>query len=78
MTITEKETDIINEFAIFEDWMEKYEYIIDLGKDLPLIKDALKTEDKIIKGCQSQVWVNCDLEGGKMRFTADSDAIITK
>lgn len=78
MTITEKETDIINEFAIFEDWMEKYEYIIDLGKDLPLIKDALKTEDKIIKGCQSQVWVNSDLEGGKMRFTADSDAIITK
>ncbi|MGB0933218.1 MAG: SufE family protein [Lishizhenia sp.] len=78
MTIAEKETDIINEFAIFEDWMEKYEYIIDLGKDLPIIKEQLKTEDKIIKGCQSQVWVNSELEGGKMRFTADSDAIITK
>lgn len=78
MTIAEKETDIINEFAIFEDWMEKYEYIIDLGKDLPIIKEELKTEDKIIKGCQSQVWVNSELEAGKMRFTADSDAIITK
>jgi cysteine desulfuration protein SufE len=78
MTIAEKETDIINEFAIFEDWMEKYEYIIDLGKDLPIIKEELKTEDKIIKGCQSQVWVNSELEADKMRFTADSDAIITK
>lgn len=78
MTIAEKETDIINEFAIFQDWMEKYEYIIDLGKDLPIIKEELKTEDKIIKGCQSQVWVNSELEADKMRFTADSDAIITK
>jgi len=58
--------------------MEKYEYIIDLGKDLPIIKEELKTEDKIIKGCQSQVWVNSELEADKMRFTADSDAIITK
>ena len=78
MTIQEKEQDIIDEFSIYEDWMDKYEYIIELGKDLPIIADELKTEDRLIKGCQSRVWLHADLENGKMKFSADSDAIITK
>ena len=78
MTLEEKEQDIIDEFSMFSDWMEKYEYIIELGKDLPLIDDAKKTEDNIIKGCQSQVWLDACLNDGKVNFTADSDAIITK
>lgn len=78
MSIAEKEQEIIEEFAIYSDWMEKYEYIIELGKDLPLIDDQLKTDDRLIKGCQSQVWLNSTVDGSKMHFTADSDAIITK
>jgi cysteine desulfuration protein SufE len=78
MAIEEKEQDIIDEFAIYDDWMDKYEYIIELGKDLPLIEDAYKTEDRLIKGCQSQVWLHAKTESGKMMYTADSDAIITK
>lgn len=78
MTIQEKEQEIIDEFAIYDDWMDKYEYIIELGKDLPLIDDRLKTEDRLIKGCQSQVWLNAECKDGKMHYTADSDAIITK
>ncbi|PKR81466.1 Fe-S metabolism protein SufE [Brumimicrobium salinarum] len=78
MTIQEKEQEIIDEFAIYDDWMDKYEYIIELGKDLPLIKEQLKTDDRLIKGCQSQVWLNAECENNKMKFTADSDAIITK
>lgn len=78
MTIQEKEQDIIDEFSIYDDWMDKYEYIIELGKDLPIIADELKTEDRLIKGCQSRVWLHADLENGKMKFSADSDAIITK
>jgi cysteine desulfuration protein SufE len=77
-TMREIEQEIIDEFAIYEDWMEKYEYIIELGKDLPLIEESLKTEDRLIKGCQSRVWVNAAYQDGKMIFTADSDAIITK
>ncbi|MGM0478778.1 MAG: SufE family protein [Bacteroidota bacterium] len=77
-TIAEKEQAIIDEFSIYDDWMDKYEYIIELGKDLPLIDDADKTEDKLIKGCQSRVWLNAEKDKGKMKYTADSDAIITK
>jgi cysteine desulfuration protein SufE len=77
-TIIDKQQEIINEFEMFDDWMEKYEYIIELGKDLPLIDPELKTEEKLIHGCQSKVWVDWNFFNGKMLFTADSDAIITK
>jgi cysteine desulfuration protein SufE len=77
-TIEDKQQEIISEFSLFDDWMEKYEYIIDLGKDLPLIDENLKTEDRLIEGCQSRVWLNSEINDGKMNYTADSDAIITK
>jgi len=78
MTLEEKQQDIIDEFAIYDDWMDKYEYIIELGKDLPKIEDALKTDDRLIEGCQSRVWLASEFKENKMHFTADSDAIITK
>ena len=78
MTIKEIQEEIVDEFAMFDDWMERYEYIIDLGKNLPLIDEAYKTEDNIIKGCQSKVWVHADKIDDKIVFTADSDAILTK
>jgi cysteine desulfuration protein SufE len=78
MTINEIQDEIIGEFAFFDDWMDKYEYIIELGKDLPLIDEQYKTEDHLIKGCQSLVWLHADDKDGKVQFTADSDAIITK
>lgn len=78
MTINEKQEEIIADFAFFEDWMEKYEHIIQLGKDLPLIDPQYKTGQYLIKGCQSQVWLHADYKDGKLLFTADSDAIITK
>lgn len=78
MSIDEKQQEIIDEFAIFSDWMEKYEYIIDLGKELPQIDSSKKTQEHIIEGCQSQVWLASELKNGKLYFTADSDAIITK
>jgi len=77
-TIQEIQDEIVDEFSMFDDWMQRYEYMIDLGKSLPLIDESLKTEDRIIKGCQSKVWVNADLDQDKVVFTADSDAIITK
>jgi len=77
-TITEKQQEVIEEFSLFEDWMQRYEYMIDLGKSLPLISEEHKTEDNIIKGCQSKVWVHAGLEDDRLVFTADSDAIITK
>ncbi len=76
--ITEKQQAIIDEFAIYDDWMDKYEYIISLGKDLPLISQNYKTDDRLIKGCQSRVWLHAEMEDGKMKYSADSDAIITK
>ncbi len=76
--LKERSEQIAEEFSMFSDWMEKYEYIIELGKDLPLIDPALKTDERIIKGCQSQVWLDAKFDGGKVHFTADSDAIITK
>lgn len=78
MSIEEIENEIIEEFDMFEDWMGKYEYLIDLGKSMPLIEEKYKTENKLIKGCQSQVWMHSELKDGKVIYTADSDAIITK
>lgn len=78
MTIEEKQQEIISEFAIYDDWMEKYEYIIELGKELPLIDPEKKTEDRLIEGCQSRVWLDAAIENDKIQLTADSDAIITK
>ena len=78
MSIKEIQEEIIDEFSMFEDWMQRYEYMIELGKSLPLIAEAFKTDDHIIKGCQSRVWVHAELEEDKLVFTADSDAIITK
>ncbi|MCH2082227.1 MAG: SufE family protein [Saprospiraceae bacterium] len=78
MTINEIQDEIIDDFSMFGDWMEKYEYIIDLGKTLPIIDEQYKDEDHLIKGCQSKVWLHADKQGNKVVFTADSDAIITK
>lgn len=78
MTIEKIQEEIIDEFSMFEDWMQKYEYMIELGKSLPLIEEKYKTDDNIIKGCQSKVWVHANMENDKVVFTADSDAIITK
>ena len=77
-SIQEIQNDIVEEFEMFDDWMQRYEYLIELGKSLPLIKEELKTEDNIIKGCQSRVWLNAEQKEGKILFTADSDAILTK
>ena len=70
--------DIISEFSLFEDWLEKYEYIIELGKSIPLIDPKLKVEDNLIRGCQSKVWIHAELKNNNVYFYADSDAIITK
>src|SRR4051812_6422156 len=78
MSIAETEQEIFEEFEIFEDWMQKYEHLIDLGKSLPMIEEKHRTDDKLIKGCQSKVWMHSELRDGKIIFTADSDAIITK
>lgn len=76
--INERQDEVIEEFEMFVDWMDKYEYLISLGKELPLIDESKKTEENIIKGCQSRVWLAADLNDSKIQFTADSDAIITK
>ena len=78
MTIDQIQNEIISEFDMFNDWTEKYEYIIDLGKSLPVINDAFKTSDNTVKGCQSKVWLYAEYINNKLIFTADSDAIITK
>ena len=77
-TINAAQEEIVEEFSIFDDWMQRYEYMIELGKSLPIIDPEYKTEDNIIKGCQSKVWLHAELEENKLVFTADSDAIITK
>ena len=77
-TIDKTEKDIVEEFSLFDDWMAKYEYIIELGKDLPLIDDKYKTDEYMVKGCQSKVWLNAELSEGRIYYKADSDAIITK
>ena len=77
-TIATIQADIVEEFDMFEDWMQKYEYIIELGKNLPIIDDKHKTDHNLIKGCQSRVWLHAYKQDGKMIYSADSDAIITK
>mgnify|MGYP001186293942 CR=1 FL=1 len=78
MTINEIQDELIEDFSFFDDWMAKYEYIIQLGKELPLIDEQYKKDQYLIKGCQSKVWLHADYRDGKVIFTADSDAIITK
>ncbi len=78
MKIKAIQDEIVDEFSMFDDWMERYEYIIELGKKLPLIKEEFKTEDNIIKGCQSKVWLKGEQNSDIVVFTADSDAILTK
>ncbi|MEO8663896.1 MAG: SufE family protein [Ignavibacteria bacterium] len=77
-SIEEIENEIVEEFSLFNDWTEKYEYIIELGKGLSLIDEKFKTEEYKVKGCQSQVWLNAEIKDGKMVYKADSDAVITK
>jgi len=77
-SITSIQKEIIDEFRLFEDWMQRYEYMIELGKSLPIIDKKNKTDNNIIKGCQSKVWVYAELKKDKIIYTADSDAIITK
>ncbi len=78
MSIKEIQEEIIDEFSMFDDWEERYQFMIDLGKSLPKIKDEFKTEENIIKGCQSKVWLHGEQIDSKIVFTADSDAILTK
>lgn len=78
MSIKELQEEIVDEFSMFDDWMQRYEYMIELGKSLPLIDEQYKIDENIIKGCQSKVWVHAEMKDDKIRFTADSDAIITK
>lgn len=77
-SISTRTEDIVEEFEMFEDWMDKYDHLISLGKELPLIDQEHKVEDNLIKGCQSRVWLHADYRDGKVMFSADSDAIITK
>jgi cysteine desulfuration protein SufE len=76
--IEEIEDEIVEEFSLFNEWLDKYEYIIELGKNLPAMKEELKTDDRKVSGCQSQVWLNTKFENGRVIYEADSDAIITK
>lgn len=78
MTINEAQDELIEDFELFDDWESKYEYIIDLGKQFPPLEEQFKTEENIIKGCQSRVWLNAYMEGGLLKFEADSDAIIVR
>lgn len=78
MTINELQDEVIGEFSDFTDWMDKYQMLIDLGNELEELDPKYKTEQNLIEGCQSRVWLQCDMEDGKLVFTADSDALITK
>ena len=78
MTLEEIKDQIVEDFSMYDEWLDKYEYLIELGKKLPPYPEEDKTDDKLIKGCQSRVWLNYKVEGGKIFFQADSDAIITK
>jgi cysteine desulfuration protein SufE len=77
-TLAEVENGIIDDFSMYEEWLDKYEYLIDLGKNLEPYPESARTEDRLIKGCQSRVWLDSKFEDGKLYFAADSDAIITK
>lgn len=78
MTINEVQDKIIDDFSLFDDWMDKYNLLIDIGKDLPVIDPKFKVKDFLIEGCQSKVWLHPEFDGNKISFTADSDAIITR
>lgn len=78
MKIKEIQDEIIDEFSMFDDWEERYQYVIDLGNSLPLVEEQYKTDENIIKGCQSKVWLHGEQQDGTIVFTADSDAILTK
>ena len=77
-TIKDIQEEIVNEFVVFDDWMDRYNYLIEIARDLPVIDSKMKTNDYLIRGCQSKVWLNAEFNEGKVHFTADSDAIITK
>ena len=77
-TLEERKAAVIEEFSMFDEWLDKYEYLIELGKNLEVFHEEQKTGDKLIKGCQSRVWLDYELRDGLLHFTADSDAIITK
>ena len=78
MSLEERKSGVVEEFSMFEEWLDKYEYIIELGKGLEPFPESLKTEDRLIKGCQSRVWLDYNRKDGKLFFSADSDALITK
>ena len=78
MSLEESKQSIIDDFSMFDEWLDKYEYIIELGKKLDSFQENKKTDDRLIKGCQSRVWLDWEVKNGKLYFTADSDAIITK
>lgn len=77
-SLQDVENEVIDEFSIFDDWLDKYEYLIELGKSLKEYPEDRKTDDKLVKGCQSRVWIDFSIENGRIFFNADSDAIITK
>lgn len=78
MTLEERKQEVIDDFSMYDEWLDKYEYLIELGKGLDSYPDSSKTDDKLIKGCQSRVWLDWEMSDGKLFFKADSDAIITK
>ena len=78
MTISELQEQVVSEFSLFDDWMDKYNYLIEIGKSIPMIDESYKTDQYVITGCQSKVWLHADYRDGKIFFSADSDAIITK
>lgn len=78
MTLEEAKQSVVDDFSMYDEWLDKYEYIIDLGKKLDSFPEAKKTDDRLIKGCQSRVWLDCEVKEDRLFFTADSDAIITK
>jgi cysteine desulfuration protein SufE len=78
MTVNEKQQEIVEEFALFDDWMDKYNYLIELSKELPEMDPREKTEENLIEGCQSKVWLHAEMDADKLVFRGDSDAIITK
>ena len=78
MSLEEKKQQVIEDFSLYEEWLDKYEYLIELGKGLEAFPEEKKTEDRLIKGCQSRVWLDAQLKDGRLYFQADSDAIITR
>lgn len=78
MSLEERKAEVVEEFSMFDEWLDKYEYLIELGKNLEAFPEGKKTDERLIKGCQSRVWLDCEKRGEELFFTADSDAIITK